>query len=140
MLSNHELELAADGYLAAAGWLPGWDERASDEDNERGCDTDAQGGPFGDDARQAARDAVRDLVGALDNGSDALAYIDVMRKRGNGGAGMLGHDLWLTRNGHGAGFWDRGLDDLGERLSAAARSLGEAYSYIDAEGVVRIDG
>lgn len=19
---------------------------------------------------------------------------------------MAGHDLWLTRNGHGAGFWD----------------------------------
>ena len=28
-----------------------------------------------------------------------------------------GHDLWLTRNGHGAGFWDRGLGALGEKLS-----------------------
>ncbi len=24
-------------------------------------------------------------------------------------AEMAGHDFWLTRNGHGAGFWDRGL-------------------------------
>ena len=22
-------------------------------------------------------------------------------------AEQIGHDLWLTRNGHGAGFWDR---------------------------------
>lgn len=32
-----------------------------------------------------------------------------------------GHDYWLTRNGHGAGFWDRDLGDLGERLSSACR-------------------
>ena len=30
-----------------------------------------------------------------------------------------GHDFWLTRNGHGAGFWDRGLGDIGKKLSAA---------------------
>lgn len=30
-----------------------------------------------------------------------------------------GHDFWLTRNGHGAGFWDRGLGCLGEKLSNA---------------------
>ena len=26
---------------------------------------------------------------------------------------QIGHDLWLTRNGHGAGFWDRGLGAQG---------------------------
>jgi hypothetical protein len=41
-------------------------------------------------------------------------------------AAQLGHDLLLTRNGHGAGFWDRGLGELGERLSMWARSLGGA--------------
>ncbi len=35
-----------------------------------------------------------------------------------------GHDFWLTRNGHGAGFWDRGYGELGKRLSAAARVYG----------------
>ena len=35
-----------------------------------------------------------------------------------------GHDFWLTRNGHGAGFWCRDElkgDSLGERLSLASR-------------------
>ena len=36
------------------------------------------------------------------------------------------HDFWLTRNGHGAGFWDRDLPgDLGERLTAACKAFGE---------------
>jgi hypothetical protein len=31
-------------------------------------------------------------------------------ERGKVTAGQAGHDLILTANGHGAGFWDRGLD------------------------------
>src|SRR5215204_5390197 len=30
-----------------------------------------------------------------------------------------GHDFWFTRNGHGTGFWDRGLGDVGDGLAAA---------------------
>ncbi len=40
---------------------------------------------------------------------------------------QIGHDFWLTREGHGAGFWDRGLDDIGQRLSEAARVYGPCY-------------
>jgi len=42
----------------------------------------------------------------------------------------MGHDFALTRNGHGAGFWDRGHGALGEKLSEAARVYGEASVYI----------
>lgn len=31
---------------------------------------------------------------------------------------QAGRDFWFTRNGHGAGFWDRGLGVLGDQLSA----------------------
>ena len=39
------------------------------------------------------------------------------------------HDFWLTRNGHGAGFWDRtereGYDEeIGKQLTKAAKSYG----------------
>jgi hypothetical protein len=37
---------------------------------------------------------------------------------------QAGHDLWLTRNGHGAGFWDRGLGDVGELLAIEAQNMG----------------
>jgi hypothetical protein len=46
-----------------------------------------------------------------------------------------GHDFWLTRNGHGAGFWDRGLGELGERLSKASKNFGEVYLYCENETV-----
>jgi hypothetical protein len=37
-----------------------------------------------------------------------------------------GHDFWLTRNGHGAGFWDGDWEDeAGERLTQASKKFGE---------------
>lgn len=40
---------------------------------------------------------------------------------------QIGHDLYLTSNHHGAGFWDRGLGELGDRLTEAAAELPEFY-------------
>lgn len=39
-------------------------------------------------------------------------------------AERAGADYWFTRNGHGCGFWDRGLGEPGDALSAAARHSG----------------
>ena len=36
----------------------------------------------------------------------------------------VGHDLWLTQNRHGAGFWD-GDCDRGDELTAVATRFGE---------------
>ncbi len=42
-----------------------------------------------------------------------------------------GHDFWLTRNGHGAGFWDRGLRlRLGAILTRDAKAYGSADLYV----------
>lgn len=43
---------------------------------------------------------------------------------------QIGHDFWLTRNGHGAGFWDRGLGGLGEVLTRISESFGEVDLYL----------
>jgi hypothetical protein len=48
---------------------------------------------------------------------------------------QAGHDFWLTRNGHGAGFWDRGLK-FGDELSDLARPFGEVYLYVGDDGKV----
>ena len=46
-----------------------------------------------------------------------------------------GHDFWLTRNGHGAGFWDRGYrPEIGRRLTDAAHAYGESDIYIGDDG------
>lgn len=51
---------------------------------------------------------------------------------------QAGHDFWLTRNGHGAGFWDRGLGDRGERLSKAATVYGESCLYVGDDGDLHV--
>ncbi len=50
--------------------------------------------------------------------------------------GQCGHDFWLTRNGHGAGFWDRGLGALGERLTKACKAYGGVDLYVNDDGKV----
>lgn len=49
---------------------------------------------------------------------------------------QIGHDFWLTRNGHGAGFWDRGLGAVGDGLSKASKSYGGVYLYVGDDGLI----
>ena len=49
-------------------------------------------------------------------------------------AELAGHDFWLTRNGHGAGFWDRGLGEIGKKLTDAAHAYGECDIYVGDDG------
>lgn len=47
---------------------------------------------------------------------------------------QAGHDFCLTRNGHGTGFWDRGLGALGEELSKACKPYGTQNLYRGDDG------
>lgn len=41
---------------------------------------------------------------------------------------QAGHDFWLTRNGHGAGFWDGDWpEEIGKRLTEASKKFGECW-------------
>ena len=54
---------------------------------------------------------------------------------------QAGRDFWFTRCGHGVGYWDRKeleLNNIGERLSAFARSCGESYAYLGDDGLVYV--
>jgi len=50
---------------------------------------------------------------------------------------QAGHDFWLTRNGHGVGFWDRGLGALGDALSKVAKTFGECWIEVGDDGQLR---
>jgi len=52
--------------------------------------------------------------------------------------GQAGHDLWLTRCGHGAGFWDRGLHETGEKMTTKAESMGNRDLYKGDDGKLYI--
>lgn len=51
-----------------------------------------------------------------------------------------GHDFWLTRNGHGTGFWDQNLGDVGDKLSKAARGFGGVDLYVGDDDLVHMYG
>lgn len=46
---------------------------------------------------------------------------------------LAGHDFWLTRNRHGAGFWDRDLPN-GDQLTEAAHAFGSCNVYVGDDG------
>lgn len=47
------------------------------------------------------------------------------------------HDFWLTRNGHGAGFWDGDWpEQAGERLTKASKTFGECNLYVGDDGKI----
>lgn len=52
-----------------------------------------------------------------------------------------GHDFWLTRNGHGAGFWDGDWPNNGKELTEASKQAGECnllVSEVDGEEVLEL--
>lgn len=114
-----DFEKFVDGYIEAALWA---DCMPAEEDGEMGGGEDLI---LRDGAREAMieRGQLRDFVDAYE--ADLAEYV-VER-----GVPMdwAGHDFWLTRNGHGAGFWDRGLGALGDRLTAAAKTYGSADDH-----------
>lgn len=112
---------ALDGYLTCAFWA------STDDDGEP---LDRNYGP-GD----LAAEALGSLAGDL---SDFLSLL--VRERIDWSEvmdpGRLGHDFWLTRNRHGAGFWDRGYGELGDRLTALSHPYGESILYVGDDGKV----
>lgn len=53
---------------------------------------------------------------------------------------QAGHDFWLSRNGHGCGFYDRfstgPMAELGDQLQEAARVYGSVDLYVGDDGLI----
>jgi hypothetical protein len=126
---SRELEVIRDvlhGYLECALWA------SIDGDNDEPFDTRFTLDDFDQGAvYEAIAEIARFVADNLDDCRQCRSW------------GQVGHDLWLTRNRHGAGFWDRGLGEVGERLTKAAHDLGEAYVFVngdDGDVTLSIDG
>lgn len=96
--------------------------------------TDDQGEPL--DGLYGADDLAPETLEAMR--ADVQDFLDLVEREGldvDGlDPGQVGHDFWLTRNGHGAGFWDRGLGELGDRLTALTKPYGESWLYVGDDG------
>lgn len=48
----------------------------------------------------------------------------------------VGHDLFLTREGHGVGFWDRGLGHYGDVLTKYCKGIKECDPYVGDDNLI----
>lgn len=115
-----------DAYIECALWSSTIDDRGTPMDDDYGSD----------DLHADALSAIRiECIDFCEAHESQLAEADAEYGRG---AESCGHDFWLTRNGHGAGFWDRGMEKLGDSLSDAAHSYGSSDLYIGDDGKVHV--
>lgn len=103
-----------DSYLETALWST-LDNDGHPFDRRHGID---------DFAQQAIDQAVNECNAFIRaNRKDLLAV---------GDKHVNGHDFWLTRNRHGAGFWDRGYPKaVANRLTKASHAAGDVTIYKD---------
>lgn len=60
----------------------------------------------------------------------------VMGLHPNYGYSEAGHDLFLTRERHGAGFWDRNLGHYGDVFTKYCEGIGEADPYVGDDNLI----
>jgi len=116
-LPSYQREFVQD-YLAAALW-------ASHDDHGKPLDAKYS---IEDFSGEAIERAVSESVEFMENNREDL------EKAGRGDYGQHGHDFFLTRNGHGAGFWDRGYGAAGDRLTKATKPYREIHPEVGDDG------
>ena len=120
------------GYIAAALW-----SSQGPEEEPHACENlddlfDAD--DLSPECKTAMRSDCLDFIRS--NFDDLQEYCRLTRNEQRSGEDHAGQDFWLTRNGHGAGFWDRGLGELGDRLSAAAKVYRGVDLYPGDDGLI----
>ena len=123
MARQTTLSPEAIGYITTALWS------STDNSDETGGEPLDKNYDISDIDAETIMQMIRDVEDFVADNQQLLAESGLSR-------GRIGHDLWLNRNGHGAGFWDEGLGEVGERLSAAAHALGSYDLYVDDDGYI----
>ena len=123
MKTHLNIENILQHYAVAALW--------SSNDNS----DDSGGDPLDDnydlsDIAPETMQAMREDVAEFVSANEALLIESGQSEE------MIGHDFWLTRNGYGAGFWDRGLGDIGDKLTTACKAFPEVDLYVGDDGQV----
>lgn len=117
------LDAFTRGYLMAVEWLLPTDD--SDPEEAKGREDIAGFAP------SAVAEAVKDCAKFQTANADHLASYGEISGRDDESAG---HDYYLSRCGHGAGFFDRGDEDVFNRLQEAAQADGNVDHYIGDDG------
>lgn len=137
MIAPH-LEQAAAAYLECALWAETCCIDQGDTDDRSWYDRGYELGSFAPSALADARATVTDALAMVARERPADVWPKV-----EADPGQFGHDLWLTRQHHGAGFWDGNWDashngpSIGRWLTdTVAKPYGETYTYMGTDGFI----
>lgn len=117
----HALDSFTRAYIICALWS------SHDESDESG------GEPM--DANYSAEDLTQGALAQIKSDCERFQREQAPLLAQAGNSEQNGHDFWLTRNGHGAGFWDRGYD-VGDSLTVACKEYGECNLYVTDSGEI----
>lgn len=126
-LSEAEFDEELHNYLDAELWAAG---DMVTEDGEAG-QAWADEYDHTDFARESVDEAEAALAAVINAAPSAALHHRAV-------SFSLGHDLALTRNRHGAGFWDRGTGHEGDRLTQAAHEAGGTDLEVGDDGQLRL--
>ena len=126
-MSAIDLDQFTHAYMVAALW-------SSTDENGEPLDDVYSIDDIAPECAAAMRASCADFIAA--NAADLAEYCEQMTCEQWSGSERAGLDFWLTRCGHGVGFWDRGLDALGDRLTAAAKVYGNVDLYAGDDGLI----
>lgn len=107
-------------YLETALWS------SNDESDESGGEPMDANYSIDDVAFGTLLQAARDLRDFCREAGDLLEGLDASR---------VAHDFWLTRNGHGAGFWDGDYEkSVGRELTRISKDFGGVDLLVGDDG------
>lgn len=116
MITDKDKAAFICGYLACALW--------SSSDTVDGQDVDLDDYEWADGEAETLHQDCHDFI--LEYGKLLERFV----RRVGGDWSQAGHDFWLTRNGHGAGFWCRDTGAVGKLLTKRV-GHGTPYSTVD---------
>jgi hypothetical protein len=105
-------------YIGTALW-------SSIGDDEKPLDGNYDEEDISDEALEEMKDDCIDFISQADQ-IDGFEDLDMA---------MCGHDFWLTRERHGAGFWDGDYEEtMGQKLTDLSHGFGSCYIYLGDDG------
>lgn len=113
-----------------------WSSNGSDEDD---CEFLDQKYSIDDLSVEALIQINKDIADFM--GESYIEVSEAYHKHGVE-ASQFGHDFWLTRNRHGAGFWDRPemyTQELADKLTKKAREFKEVSPYVGDAGKIYLE-
>lgn len=132
-MNIHELDDFTTAYLECALWS------SIDTSSDNGNDTLEENYDISDFSPECLEEAVADCK-AFQAAHEHDFHTLLSHREGDPTSNCYkhaGHDFWLTRNGHGSGFWDGDYpQDVGIRLTLAAKEFGEVDLYVCDDGMI----